>query len=308
MKGIELSRRYFEAFGKPMLEARFPDFIDRIAVGLVGHGSECFGFDDDVSLDHDFEAGFCIWITDEDEKELRFRLERAYASLPKEFEGIRLKTKSALGYGNTGVHTISEFYRKYTGSGGAPENAKSWLYTPSFYLAEATNGKVFMDNLGEFTAIRNQILNGMPQDVQYKKIASKAVLMAQTGQYNYLRCIKHGEEGAAALTLSKFCEHAAQMLYLLNGRHAPYYKWLLRGAKELPVLGNQVTLIEALLTENKNPDKKADLIEEICRSIADRIIEMGLSPEQGNYLESYAFSVNEKIRNNEIRNLHIIQE
>ena len=38
MKGLELSKLYFEEFGRPMLEESFPEYIDRIAVGFVGHG------------------------------------------------------------------------------------------------------------------------------------------------------------------------------------------------------------------------------------------------------------------------------
>ena len=67
MKGLEEARRYYEDFGRDMLHARFPEFEERIAVGLVGRGSECFGFDDDISRDHDFEQGFCLWLTDADD-------------------------------------------------------------------------------------------------------------------------------------------------------------------------------------------------------------------------------------------------
>ena len=52
--------------------------------------------------------------------------------------------------------------RAYTGCGGAPTSAEHWLSIPSHYLAEATNGEVFWDPLGEFTSIRNEILHGMP--------------------------------------------------------------------------------------------------------------------------------------------------
>ena len=44
MRGLELSRAYYEAFGAPMLQEQFPEWADRLAVGLVGSGSECFGW------------------------------------------------------------------------------------------------------------------------------------------------------------------------------------------------------------------------------------------------------------------------
>ena len=41
MKGLELSRAYFEQFGRPMLEEQFPGLLPYLAVGLFGSGSEC---------------------------------------------------------------------------------------------------------------------------------------------------------------------------------------------------------------------------------------------------------------------------
>ena len=64
MKGIELARSYFNEYGKAMLEEDFPEQHHLIAVGLVGSGSECLGYDDDISTDHDFEPGFCIFLPD----------------------------------------------------------------------------------------------------------------------------------------------------------------------------------------------------------------------------------------------------
>ena len=91
MTGLELSRAFWEEYGRPMLDEKFPEYAERIAAGLVGHGSECFGFDDEISRDHDYAPGFCLWITEEDERLMGFRLFRAYASLPAEFRGISLK-------------------------------------------------------------------------------------------------------------------------------------------------------------------------------------------------------------------------
>ena len=80
MKGIELAKEFFNQYGKALLKD-FYQYKDRIAVGLCGEGSECFGYDDQFSNDHDFEAGFCLWITQKDYDEYGFKLERAYAKL-----------------------------------------------------------------------------------------------------------------------------------------------------------------------------------------------------------------------------------
>ena len=60
MNGLELSERFFEECGRPMLEEQFPDLMPLLAAGLFGGGSECMGFDDEQSCDHDFEPGFLI--------------------------------------------------------------------------------------------------------------------------------------------------------------------------------------------------------------------------------------------------------
>ena len=305
MRGLELSRAFWEEYGRPMLAEKFPEYQDRIAAGLVGHGSECFGFDDEISRDHDFAPGFCLWITEEDERQFGFRLFRAYAALPAEFGGVRLKESSAMGSGKKGVHTISEFYSFYTGRKGAPEEWQDWLYTPSFYLAEAVNGEVFSDPLGKFTEVRETILHGMPEDVRRKKIASCAIAMAQTGQYNYKRCLAHGESGAAALALSRFAEHCADMVFLLNKAHAPYYKWKLRAMWRLPLLGDRSVILEALLSDAPS-EQKSDWIESLCADVTGALAAQDLVPPLGDYLEPYAYAVNETIENSEIRNLHII--
>ena len=308
MTGLELSRAFWEEYGRPMLDEKFPEYAERIAAGLVGHGSECFGFDDEISRDHDYAPGFCLWITEDDERLIGFRLFRAYASLPAEFRGISLKQSSVMGSGKKGVHTISEFYSAYTGCSGAPETWQDWFYTPSFYFAEATNGEVFTDPLGEFTRIREIILKGMPSDVWRKKIASKAIAMAQTGQYNYIRCIAHGESGAAQFALCRFVQYCAEMIFLLNRAHAPYYKWLLRAMQKLPIFGDRADLLEKLLVSPTEPKQKAVWIESLCADVAGELVRTGLSPSFGDYLEPYAYAINQTIENSEIRHLHVMQD
>ena len=78
MNGLELSRAFYEEHGKPMLEEQFPQLLPLLAVGLFGSGSECFGYDDETSRDHDFEPGFCLFLPDESvvDRRTAFLLER----------------------------------------------------------------------------------------------------------------------------------------------------------------------------------------------------------------------------------------
>lgn len=303
MQGIELSRAFYMEYGREMIRSVLGENADRVAVGLVGHGSECFGFDDEISTDHDFDAGFCMWLTESDEEKFGFALERAYMKLPDTYAGVGVKNKSIYGTKNKGVHTIPEFYRFYTGCNGAPQSDIDWLTIPSFYLAEATNGEVFCDNLGQFTSVRNEILYGMPNDVWLKKIASKALSIAQSGQYNFSRCISHGENAAAMVALSNFCLDATEMLYLLNRKHSPYYKWIFRGAKNLPKMSKTAEKINELLVVQLDYKQKCELIEEICSEIINEFATQNLAQRQSDYLETYAYVINNKIKNSEIRNI-----
>lgn len=78
MKGLDLARQLYEETVRPALAAEFPMQEGRIAVGLAGPGSECYGFDDEISRDHDFAPRLCLWIPAEDAEEYGARLQKRY--------------------------------------------------------------------------------------------------------------------------------------------------------------------------------------------------------------------------------------
>ena len=90
MKGLEIARAYFEQYGLPMLREQFPGLLPLIAAGLTGSGSECFGFDDEISRDHDFEPGFCLFLPDEE------TVSRRDAFLLDAFDGYHFWCRSVL--------------------------------------------------------------------------------------------------------------------------------------------------------------------------------------------------------------------
>ena len=193
MNGLELSRAFYEQYGAPMLREQFPAAERLIAVGLVGSGSECLGFDDEISRDHDFEPGFCLLLPDASvlDRRTAFLMERAYAKLPREFMGFRRSTVAPVGGARHGVLRTADFFTEKVGAPDGVLTVDQWLKLPQQSLLEATGGELFRDDLGEVTAIR-AALSHMPEDVRKKRLSGHLLLMAQAGQYNYLRCLKHG--------------------------------------------------------------------------------------------------------------------
>lgn len=308
MQGLELSRRYYEEYGLPMIKEQFAEYENRIAVGLAGMGSDCFGFDDEISRDHDFGAGFCLWLTDEDNELFGFELARAYSRLPKEFLGFEKGKSNYYANSRYGVKTISDFYLPLTGKKGAPETVWEWLNIPEHSLAAAVNGSIFRDNLGEFTKIREMILYGMPEDIRLKKLSARAAIMAQSGQYNYPRCVAHGEKGAAALAVSEFVKNTVSLVYLINGKYAPFYKWALRGMENLEIFSDFAPILTDILTEDySDSGLKQSKIEKICSDVAEYFRQSGLSRSQSVFLEPHAYEIQNKIKDINIRSLHVME-
>ena len=193
MKGLELAKAYFTECGLPMLERDFADVLPYLAAGLCGSGSECFGFDDEISEDHDFEPGFILFLPGEDiiDRRTAFLLERAYAKLPKEFMGYRRSLMQPAGGSRHGVIRTADFFTDKTGNADGRFSLHKWMTVPEYALAEAVNGEIWLDNLGEVTALRER-LSFYPEDIRLKKLAGHLLLMNQSGQYNYTRCIRHG--------------------------------------------------------------------------------------------------------------------
>lgn len=310
MKGLELSEKFYYEYGEKMIKENFADVEKYLAVGLVGSGSECFGYDDEISQDHDFEPGFCIFIPDESiiDSRTEFALERAYAKLPKEFMGYKRSPLNPVGGNRHGVIRISKFFEAKTGDKNADIPDVGWFCISEQFPLEATNGKIFCDNYGLMTQLREKI-SYMPEDVRLKKLAGNLVLMAQSGQYNYPRCIRRGETAAAQLALTEFVNTALKVIFLLNKKFMPYYKWTFRALRDLEKLSGLYDGLEYLISSGNTKDeaqKKQELVEEISAKIIDELVVQKLTRVESDDLERHAYSVNDRIKDPETRNLNIL--
>ncbi len=303
--GIELSRKFYETYGEPMIHEKFSDYENKIAVGLVGEGSERFGFDDKYSRDHDFGAGFCMWVSTSTYDAIGKELEEEYEKIISEHEEEFMKKygflseneklyKTPTADGRCGVSKIGDFYEKYTGYKLPPKTVGEWIEIDDYKLATVTNGAVFKDNEDKFSTIRSEFAN-IPETVRRVKISRELAAMAQTGQSNYERAMARKDFVTANICISEFMQHTMKIVYLLNRKYAPYYKWMLKGMKELEILPEVSAVLKALAdlpdqrenwedysysSRDKNEnDMKVAAIEIISKMIIEQLIKQNIIEE-----------------------------
>ena len=310
MKGLEIAEAFYREHGERMLSEQFPALSGLIAVGLCGSGSECFGYDDAISRDHDFEPGFCIFLPDEDlvDRRTAFLLERAYAALPHTFMGLERSRLDPVGGNRHGVIRMSEFFRERLGTPDGVPTEQALFFLPEQAIAEVTNGRIFYDGLGVMSAVRDRLAY-FPEDVRLKKLAGCLLLMGQSGQYNYPRCIARGETGAAQLALAEFVRSALHAAFLINRKYLPYYKWSFYALRTLPRLSEIGTDLERLISTGNTPEEvenKRETVERVTATILSALREDRLLTVPSNDAERQAYAVNDRITDPTIRNLHIL--
>ena len=261
ISGLALARAFWNDLGKPLIAGRYSAYQGRIAAGLVGYGSECFGFDDELSRDHDFAPRFCLWLTDEDYDAIGEQLQADYDALSRDFTvaeqgkphfaGHVSADSDALGtsqspltpraqgeFRRDGVFRIGDFFERITLFREAPaqNDVASWLSLQEDTLATATNGQVFADPLGVFSKTR-QGFKFMPEDVRLSLISQRLGMMAQAGQYNLPRMLQRGDGAAAMLSIHEFVNATASLVFLINEPvsvgYLPYYKWQFAAMRKL---------------------------------------------------------------------------
>ena len=316
IQGLDLARAYWEQVGRPMLEERYPQYRNRIAVGLMGHGSDCYGFDDAISRDHDFGPGFCLWLTSEDYQAIGDQLQKDYEALPTEFMGFGSRTDSVRAKGanrRVGVFEIGAFFESLTGYRQAPpeDHPHEWLLLDEATLAAATNGKIFADPLGQMLATR-QGFKAMPDDVRFCLISRRLGMIAQAGQYNLPRSLQRGDGAAAMLSINEFVKACASLIFLINNPltvgYLPYYKWTFAALRRLS--GRMATRLSDLTEQLEDilrlasaacyggqgfgeggkgarpaAERITKLVESICARIVEELQAEGLTNSPETFLE-----------------------
>ncbi len=304
MNTLESNRRFYEEYAAELIHTKFPEYEDRIAVGVAGEGSDCFGYDDHISRDHDFGTGICLWVTDEDMDRFGYSLSIAYNKLvdsrERRYFTERLRERR-------GVMRIHDFYSNILRTDCDTENCvmseEQWMSLDHSCLRTAVNGVIFRDDLGKFSAFRELLLGYYPDRVWRLRLADKLHEYSSSLQVNYARCMARGDSVAAQICRIKGLEAAMELFFLIKRIYPPYYKWTFQALKDLDGQGVFSEKIKELAETKSDPgawkgttyhpnrpnykDRVVSLSEEIASEIADMLIMSGLTDIRDFYLERY---------------------
>lgn len=306
MNGIDLSKKYFYDIAYPIFKKNCPEILDISSIGLVGEGSECFGLDDDISKDHDFGPGFCIWLSEDDVKIYKNRIESVLKKLPKEFLGYK-RIDSQITDKRVGLFSVEDFYEKYTSVRKFPINDIDFLKIPESFLATVTNGEIFLDNCKLFSAYRKYLLDFYPEDVIRKKLAAYLFQMAQAGQYNLKRSLNRNDISATFFAKAEFMEALFGVLFLFAKVYMPYYK--LRYKRLV-----QINYYPSQLFEDMNKfilaNGKKDLLylsEKLSIYVKDILKYRSITRSNDDFLLTHAIEVQNSIENPQIRAINLVK-
>lgn len=264
---LERSCTFYETYGKPMIHAKFPEYEKRIAVGMVGEGSDCFGFDDPISMDHDYETGFCMWLSEADYGAIGQTLQAEYENLIRQH--AKADSQELFLSTRRGVFSINGFYdnllktaldyeecvssgkERFQNTDGVAsleqQKPNFWEQIQEHQLAAAVNGEVFLDESGIFTAVREVLSGYYPDMVWRKKLAQGLHDFSQYAQSNYPRMMARKDIITAKLCVAKAMEAAMDLVYLLRKEYAPYYKWKKKGLEKMTLRRDVFPLVHEIL-------------------------------------------------------------
>lgn len=303
IKGLDLSEMFYEEVAKEAIVSQFGGYVQRMSIGLVGEGSECFGFDDAISTDHDFGPGFCIWLNRADYEQIGADLQKLYDTLPKTYKGYTRLDKCSTG--RVGVWCMDDFFKHYAGYERAEDipDEDGVLAISDDGMATILNGRLFHDPNHQFQERRLAFYEAFSDKIWKVKIARALIQLGQYGQSNYPRAMKRRDYVTAQITLYKYVETLLQFVHYINHIFPPYYKWLKASASTMPRMAVLADLTDALADfadgrqawqedASGSVDKVTGTIEVIAQLIIRECGDVGLLdgldiPKEEQFLEVY---------------------
>jgi hypothetical protein len=309
VNGIEIACRFFWEVGLSAIESQFPDYVDRLAVGLVAAGSDCAGNDDEVSRDYDWGPRFHVYLTESDFARIGYSLQTLLDTLPSEFCGAYCST---FGEHISYAYSIDEFFRSKTSNGvsrgfaKAPESPADWLRIPEASLFNLTRGQVFYDPLGEFTRKKQEFAAYYPEAAWHSRLADALVKSGDAGQNVLPRALARDDYFTAESAWWSFSTAAMRLGFLINRKYAPSDQWLYR---EFCKLTGQTREVMNLLWDGQcDVDVRLEAVRRIASiysaSVSGLVISSQLCTEEPENLTRHGELLRASIQDEEVTAIH----
>jgi hypothetical protein len=257
--GIKLNEFFYNEAIRPILDEYFPSLP--YSASLAGYGSDVLGYDNPVSVDHDWGPRLQLFLTLEDYEAYREEIHKCLCEhLPPEFRGFSVNfSKPDLSDGGTiamepvnhgpvnhniKIFTLKSFFKTYLGVDPFEEiSPVTWLTFTEQSLLEVTGGKVYHDGLGELNKLRDKF-SCYPEDIWLYKMACQWQRISQEEPFMG-RCGDAGDEAGSHIIAARLVRDMMKLCFIMEKKYAPYNKWfgsafkkLKIAEKLLPVLNN----------------------------------------------------------------------
>ena len=213
---IDISREFFGEIVKPILQEHFPAETAQTAFGVFGYGSEALRLDDEYSRDHHWglriDALMPPLIFETKRHEIMATLS---ANLPESYQGHSLREGHLAGAG-LAPDNLQAFLSRTIGLDRAPQNDVEWLKIPEEDIIHIVNGEVWMDPVGEFSAIREVFQGYYPEPVRLRRIANWCRFFSGMGTYALKRAILRNNEFYAITRFSNAIRLGIHLAFLLD--------------------------------------------------------------------------------------------
>lgn len=215
IKGLELSESFFNE-NKALLFKKIPsNAIEYITIGLFGFGSECYGVDDEISEDHDFDQGFIILVEDSVPLTDFLKIKQTYDCLPKLYKRFCLLNQT-----KHGVHYMKE-YLNYLGVNdikNISDESKALLL----------NGKLFYQGFAStFANLRYDIRKNSNYDFLID-LSLKALEINKYIPYNLKRSLDRGDLYTFKSLKNNLVNHLIEFYYIYHKMYLPHDKLRLK--------------------------------------------------------------------------------
>lgn len=297
MNGLLLSEKYYNEVLKDYIKKEFKDL--KIAVGLMGYGSECYGYDDNISRDHDFQVMPVILLSNEDYKIYGEKLKKHLSKLPKTYMGFDVFNESYLSQGRRGVLNIDDYVSSFLITKDGPSEMKDYRVIPQYLFSAFTNGKIFVDEFGEISELREKF-KFYPRDIRFNMIATRCMGM-NSAYINFERSVRRKEYVACAQALGLFITNTIEMYFLIYERYCPYYKWNHKMLKEIDLYAYDK--LNKLVDNSITYNIKLNILDEITNDVIDKLEEHEIIIRVADFLGYYGPVIQSRIDDEYIKNL-----